>query len=127
LVLEREVLARLVRGEFNLVTEQEMHYYRNVYDHLVRYTELIEYSRETVSDLMELQMAASSHKLNEVMKVLTMISTVILPMTLIAGVYGMNFDTMPELKWTYGYPFALSLMACVGIAAAVIFRRKNWL
>lgn len=127
LILEREVLSRLVRAEFDLVTENEIHYYRNVYDHLVRYTELIEGAREMTSDLMQTQLAAVSNRLNEVMKVLTMISTVILPMTLIAGVYGMNFDHMPEIKWEYGYPMALGMMAAVAVAAFMAFRWKRWL
>jgi magnesium transporter len=126
LVLEREVLARLTRGEFALVEEREVAYYRNVYDHLVRYTELIESARETVSDLMQTHLSAASNRLNEVMKVLTMISTVVLPMTLIAGVYGMNFDHMPELKWAYGYPFALGLMTLTGLTALGVFRWKRW-
>ena len=105
LIIEREVLARLIRGEFKLVEEREMAYYRNVYDHLVRYTELIEAAREMVSDLGETHLAAVSNRLNEIMKVLAMISTVILPVTLIAGIYGMNFHQgMPELEWQYGYP-----------------------
>ena len=100
------MLARLIRGEFELVDEREIAYYRNVYDHLVRYTELIEAAREMVSDLMQTHLAAVSNRLNEIMKVLTMISTVILPMTLIAGIYGMNFKNMPELDWEYGYSMA---------------------
>jgi magnesium transporter len=128
LVLEREVLARLVRAEFDLVNEHEIHYYRNVYDHLVRYTELIESAREMVSDLMELHLAATSNKLNEVMKVLTMISTVVLPMTLVAGVYGMNFHRgMPELDWQYGYPFALALMLTMGFGSLALFKWKKWI
>ncbi len=127
LILEREVLARLVRGEFRLVDVREVAYYRNVYDHLVRYTELIESAREMVSDLMQTHMAAVSNKLNEVMKVLTMISTVVLPMTLIAGVYGMNFENLPEVKWEYGYWFALGLMALTGVVAFVVFRWKKWI
>ena len=85
LILEREVLARLIRGEFDLVEEREVAYYRNVYDHLVRYTELIESAREMVSDLMETHLSAISNRLNQIMKVLTMISTIVLPMTLVAG------------------------------------------
>ena len=76
LILEREVLARLIRGEFELVEDREVAYYRNVYDHLVRYTELIESAREMVSDLMETHLSAVSNRLNQIMKVLTMISTV---------------------------------------------------
>ncbi len=127
LIKEREVLVRLARGEFELVNERETVYYRNVYDHLVRFTELIESSREMVSDLMQSHLAATSNHLNQIMKVLTMISTIVLPMTLVAGVYGMNFDHMPELKWQYGYPFALLLMAASGLISLAYFRWKKWL
>ena len=128
LIIEREVLARLIRGEFELVEAREIAYYRNVYDHLVRYTELIEAAREMVSDLGETHLAAVSNRLNEIMKVLAMISTIILPMTLISGIYGMNFKQgMPELEWEYGYPFALGLMVVVGIASMAYFRWKKWI
>lgn len=126
LLMEREVLARLTRGEFALVDEREVAYYRNVYDHLSRYADQSDTVRDMVSDLMQTHLAASSNRLNEVMKVLTMTSTVILPMTLVAGVYGMNFDAMPELKWRYGYPFAVGLMAAVAVAALALFRWKRW-
>lgn len=127
LILEREVLARLMRGEFELVSEREIAYYRNVYDHLVRYTELIESAREMVSDLMQTHLAAAGNHLNRIMKFLTTISTIVLPMSLIAGVYGMNFPGMPELKWEYGYPFALALMACTGLGSFLLFRWRGWL
>lgn len=127
LILEREVLARLTRGEFALVDQREIVYYRNVYDHLVRYTELIENAREMVSDLMQTHLAAASNRLNEVMKLLTMFSAIILPMSLIAGIYGMNFKTLPELDWPYGYPFALGLMALTGLAGFIFFRWKRWI
>jgi magnesium transporter len=127
LILEREVLARLIRGEFDLVDDREVAYYRNVYDHLVRYTELIESAREMVSDLMETHLTAVSTRLNQVMKVLTMISTVVLPMTLVAGIYGMNFEHMPELKWEYGYYLTLGVMASLGVGSLVFFRWRGWL
>jgi magnesium transporter len=129
LILEREVLARLTRGEFELVDDREIAYYRNVYDHLVRYTELIESAREMVSDLMESHLAAASNRLNQVMKLLTMISTVILPMTLIAGVYGMNFEesAVPGYHTDWGFQFALGLMAVVGACAYALFRWRRWL
>jgi magnesium transporter len=127
LIIEREVLARLIRGEFDLVEDREIVYYRNVYDHLVRYTELIEAAREMVSDLGETHLAAVSNRLNEVMKVLAMISTVILPMTLISSVYGMNFKHMPELEWEYGYPLSLGLMGLTALGALLLFRWKKWL
>jgi len=127
LILEREVLARLIRGEFELVDEREVVYYRNVYDHLVRYTELIESAREMVSDLMETHLSAVSNRLNQVMKVLTMISTIVLPMTLVAGIYGMNFKHMPELDWRWGYPMALGIMLLLGVGSLMFFRWKKWL
>jgi magnesium transporter len=127
LILMREVLARLTRGELELVDVREIAYYRNVYDHLVRYTELIEGAREMVSDLMQMHLAATSNKLNGIMKTLAMVSTVILPMSLIAGIYGMNFDNMPEIHWAYGYAFALGLMLVVAAVALWLFYRMKWL
>lgn len=127
LILEREVLARLIRGEFELVDDREVVYYRNVYDHLVRYTELIESAREMISDLMETHLSAVSNRLNEVMKVLAMISTTVLPMTLVAGIYGMNFEYMPELTWEWGYPMALAMMIILALGSVLFFRWKQWL
>ena len=127
LILMREVLARLTRGEFELVDAREIVYYRNVFDHLVRYTELIEGAREMVSDLMQTHMAAEANKLNGIMKALAMVSTVILPMSLISGIYGMNFKHMPELEWQYGYALALGMMGVVAAAALGVFYWKRWL
>ena len=126
LILEREVLMRLTRGEFVLVDERERVYYRNVYDHLVRYTELVEAARDMISDLLQSHLAAMSNRLNQIMKVLAMISTVILPMSLIAGIYGMNFKHMPELEWTVGYPFAIGLMTMTAIIAIGLFKWRKW-
>lgn len=130
LILEREVLARLTRGEFALVDQREIAYYRNVFDHLVRYTELIESAREMVGDLMQSHLSATANRLNAIMKVLAMISTVILPMTLVAGIYGMNFEenVWPDFKSaTWGFPFAIALMALTGIGAWFWFRWKRWI
>ncbi len=128
LILEREVLARLIRGEFALVEEREIAYYRNVYDHLVRYTELIEAAREMVSDLGETHLAAVSNRLNEVMKVLAIISTIILPMTLIAGIYGMNFEenVWPGYKTDWGFPFVIGLMVLTAVISLTLFRWRKW-
>ncbi len=127
LIYEREVLVRLARGEFELVDERETIYYRNVYDHLVRFTELIESSREMATDLSQSYLASTSNRLNQIMKVLAMISTIILPMSLIASVYGMNFEVLPELKWPWGYPFALGLMAVSATVSLAFFVWKKWL
>jgi magnesium transporter len=127
LIYEREVLARLSRGEFDMIDERESVYYRNVYDHLIRFTELIESSREMVSDLLQMHLAASSNRLNEVMKVLTMISTTVLPMTLIAGIYGMNFERLvPDTKAEHGFEFSLALMLLAGLGSLLFFRWKKW-
>jgi magnesium transporter len=127
LVYEREVLARLARGEFALIEAREMAYYRNVYDHVVQFGELLESSREMASDLMQTHLAAMSNRLNAIMKVLAMISTIVLPMTLIAGIYGMNFEHMPELHWEYGYAYALGLMILAGLCSVLWFRWNQWL
>lgn len=127
LILERELLARLTRREFALIDEREMVYYRNVYDHVIRYADLVENGRDMVSDLMQTHLAATSNRLNEVMKLLTMFSAIVLPMSLVAGIYGMNFEVLPETKWTYGYPFALGLMAIMGLIGFFFFRWKRWL
>ena len=130
---QREMVYRLSRGEFELISDQEIAYYRNVFDHMVRAAELAESYRDAMTSLLDAYMSMSANRMNEVMKVLTMFSTFFLPLSFIAGVYGMNFDTtispfnMPELKWVYGYPFALGLMALVGIGLFVYFRNKKWM
>src|SRR5262249_522272 len=129
LVLEREVLARLTRGEFALIDEREQAYYRNVYDHLVRYTDLVESTRDMLGDLMQSHLAAISNRLNEIMKVLTMISTMVLPMTLIAGIYGMNFklNMWPDYDSAYGFPVVIGSMVLTGLAALAMFKWKKWI
>jgi magnesium transporter len=106
-----------------------MVYYRNVYDHLIRFTELLEASREMVMDLMQTHLAAQANKLNEIMRWLAMISTMILPMTLIAGVYGMNFENSewPDFQSSWGFPFSLMLMGLTGIGSFVYFRWRKWI
>lgn len=124
---EREVLHRLVRGEFSLIDLQEVAFYRDVSDHLFRFAEMLETSRELVSDLLQVHLAHASNRLNEVMKVLTAVSTIILPMTLITGIYGMNFQAMPELGWTLGYPMALAFMLAAGLTTYFYYRSRGWL
>lgn len=124
---QREILSRLSRGEFELISEKEIYYYRNAYDHLVRINDLIETYRESITGLVELYMSVTSNKLNTVMKALTVLSSIFLPLTFIAGVYGMNFDNMPELRWKYGYFITLGIMAFVGISQIWFFRKKGWL
>lgn len=124
---QREILSRLARGEFRLISVEEMAYYRNVYDHLVRITDLAESYKDLVSGLVEAHLSVTSNRMNSIMKTLTMISALLLPMTLISGIYGMNFEFMPEIRWKYGYFFALGIMAAVASGFFIYFKRKGWL
>lgn len=124
---QREMVSRLARGEFDLIADVEIAYYRNVYDHLVRASELAESYRDVVTGLLDGYLSMNSNRMNEIMKVLTLFSTFFLPLTFIAGVYGMNFHFMPELEWKYGYLFAWGVMAATAVGMFFYFRRKRWL
>jgi magnesium transporter len=123
---QREILSRLARGEFRLVSLEEMAYYRNVYDHLVRIVDIVESYKDVISGLVEAHLSVTSNRMNSIMKVLTMMSTIFMPMTLISGIYGMNFDVMPELRWKYGYLVAIGLMSTVATVFIIYFKRKGW-
>jgi len=123
---QREILLRLSRGEFDEVPQNAMPFFRDVYDHFAHITELTDSHRELASNAIESYLSMQSNRMNEVMKTLTMIATVMLPLTFVAGVYGMNFEHMPELKWLYGYAFSLSLMALIAIVIVLWFRHKRW-
>jgi magnesium transporter len=124
---QREILFRLSKGEFSEIPKQAIPFYRDVYDHYARVTDRTDGYREGVTSALDAYFSMQSSRMNEVMKTLTLISTVMLPLTFIAGIYGMNFERMPELKWVHGYPFALGLMGAVAIAILVYFRRKGLL
>ena len=130
---QRDVVNGLLRDESPHVSKETRVYLRDTYDHVVQVMDMIETFREIASGLMDLYLSGVSNRMNEIMKVLTVISTIFLPLTFIAGVYGMNFDPavspyeMPELKWRYGYPFALGLMALSVISLLVFYRRKGWI
>ncbi len=124
---QREILNRLSRGEFSLISRDETFYYRNVYDHLVRIVDLTESYRDLINGLQDAYLSVTSNKMNEVMKVLTVISTIFLPLTLITGIYGMNFENMPELGWQFGYPMVWALFVLIAGVMLLIFRRRGWL
>ena len=96
-------------------------------EHFVRVVDLNDSFREIVNGAMEAYISINGHKMNEVMKVLTLSSTIMLPLTFIAGVYGMNFEEMPELHWHYGYAFAIASMALTAIGLVMFFKRRGWL
>lgn len=134
---QRDVLARMSRGsghhELELIPPEVQPFFRDAYDDFVRVVDLNDSFREIVNSAMDAYLGMQGHKLNEIMKVLTLISTIMLPLTFVAGVYGMNFDpevspyNMPELRWTYGYLGAIALMGAMALVFLWYFRRKRWL
>ncbi len=124
---QREIVNRLSRGEYNLICERAQIYYRNIFDHLVRIEMLTLGLRDMTESVLSTYLSSVSNRMNEVMKVLTLIATIFIPLTFIAGIYGMNFANMPELALRYGYFVILGVMAVIGISLAVYFRRKKWL
>ncbi len=123
----REVLSRLERSESPLIKEPTVLYFKDVYDHIIQIIDNIETFRDILSGMLDIYLSSVSNRLNEVMKVLTIIATIFIPLTFIAGVYGMNFKNMPELEWHWGYYMALGLMASVAGYMIIFFWRKGWI
>ncbi len=124
---QREVLHRLSRGEFDVIPEKALPFYRDVFDHFVRVADLADGYRDALSGALEAYLSTVSNRMNEVMKALTLIATVFLPLTFIVGVYGMNFDHMPELHWRWGYAATWGVMIVVAVSMVIWFRRRRWL
>lgn len=128
----RDALNSLIRDESKFISENTKLYLRDVYDHLIQVTDNIENYRDMVLGLHDIYMSQVSNKMNEVMKVLTIIATIFIPLTFIAGVYGMNFNpetspyNMPELSWYWGYPASLAVMAIVALVMIIYFKKKDW-
>lgn len=123
----REVVAALLRGEVMWVDEATRVHLQDVYDHLVRATELLDDQRELLSNVVDAQLAIASNHMNRVMKTMTSWGAILLGATLVAGIYGMNFEHMPELNWRLGYPFALGLMLLITVVGYRVFKRRDWL
>jgi magnesium transporter len=102
-------------------------YLRDVYDHTIQIIDTIESFRDMVSGMLDIYLSSISNKMNSVMKVLTIIATIFIPLTFVAGIYGMNFESMPELRWKYGYAAVWVVMLTIGMAMVVYFRRRKWL
>jgi len=130
---QREVLGRLMRDETGLVETRTKPFFRDCYDHTVIMVDILETFRDATRNIMDIYLSSISIRTNEIMRVLTVITSIFIPLTFIAGVYGMNFDpklspfNMPELEWPFGYPFAICLMLAVAIGMIVFFKRKKWL
>jgi magnesium transporter len=123
----REAINSLVRDESPFIARETRTYLRDCYDHAVRIIDILETDRETAFGLLETYLSATSNRMNEVIKVLTVITTIFMPLTFIAGIYGMNFMHMPELSRPWGYPAVLASMAAIGLGMLFYFRRKGWL
>ncbi|MEW6079100.1 MAG: magnesium/cobalt transporter CorA [Thermodesulfobacteriota bacterium] len=123
----REILGQMKRGDLPNIQSATQIYLADVYDHLTQVIETTEAFRDILSGLQELYLSAISHKMNEIMKVLTIIATIFIPLTFIAGVYGMNFDYMPELRWRWGYAAVWGIMITVAGGLLIYFKRKRWM
>lgn len=123
----REVVSALERGESALIKDYTRVYLKDVYDHTIQVIDTVETFRDMLSGMLDIYLSSISNKMNEVMKVLTIIATIFIPLTFIAGVYGMNFKHMPELGWHFGYYAIWVVMVMMGIAMLIYFRKKRWL
>ena len=124
---QRELLNQISRGDAKFIRRDHLIYFRDIYDHMFRISETIDLERDMMAGTMEAYLSVVANRTNEIMKVLTVFSAIMLPLTLIAGIYGMNFENMPELHWHYGYAWALSLMGVTAIVMLAWFYKKGWL
>ncbi len=123
---QRDAINTLIRDESDLISHEVRVYLRDCYDHTVQVLDMVETYREVASSLMDIYLSSVSNKMNEIMKVLTVISSIFIPLTFIAGIYGMNFENMPELKTRFGYFVCLAVMLTVAIVQLTLFWRKGW-
>lgn len=123
----REIVTGLLREENALIRASTTTYLRDVYDHSIQVIDTVETYRDLLSGMVDVYLSRVSNRLNETMKVLTIIATIFMPLSFIAGVYGMNFERLPELRWRFGYAWALGLMALTAGAMLAYFRRKNFI
>jgi magnesium transporter len=129
---QRNVINSLIRDSDDLISQEVKVYLQDVYDHIVEVVDILENYRETASNLMDVYLSSISNRMNEVMKLLTVISSIFIPLTFIAGVYGMNFNTekspwnMPELNWHWGYAACLGVMGAIGLLQVIFFWRRGW-
>lgn len=124
---QRELMNQISRGDAQFVRRETLIYFRDVYDHMFRISETIDVERDMLSGTMEAYLSVVANRTNDIMKVLTVFSAIMLPLTLIAGIYGMNFANQPELHWKYGYWYCLGLMAITAVIMLIWFRRKGWI
>ncbi|MGZ3536393.1 MAG: magnesium/cobalt transporter CorA [Thermodesulfobacteriota bacterium] len=123
----REVIGGLQRGELTLIKETSRVYLRDVYDHTIQVIDTIETFRDMISGMLDIYLSSVSNRLNSVMKVLTIIATIFMPLTFLAGIYGMNFKYFPELEWRWSYPVFWLVSVLISVSMLLYFKKKNWL
>lgn len=123
----REVISRIERHESPLISDKTTTFFRDIYDHIIQVSENIDIYREMIWSLMDMYMTTISNKMNEVMKVLTIMASIFIPLTFFAGIYGMNFDYIPELKYKYSYFILWGVFVLMVVGMLIYFRRKKWL
>ena len=123
----REAIGFILKGESNLIQPNTLRYFRDVYDHTIYVLESLETYRDILTGLLDVYLSSLSNRMNVVMKMLTIISTIFIPLTFIVGVYGMNFKFMPELDWQWSYPLVWVVMIIMTMCMVIYFRRKKWL
>jgi len=124
---QRDIMWRFSRGEYKLTSPESLIYFRDIYDHLSHVNDMADHFRDLLTSVMEAYFSVSSDKTNRIMKTLTVFTAVLLPLTVIASIYGMNFVNMPELHWDLGYYFTLGLMLFVMCITLLVFKIKGWL
>lgn len=122
----REAISRFSKSESPLIEEKTYAFLRDLYDHTIQIMDMVESYRDMLNGLQDLFITEVSFKMNKVMQLLTIVSTIFIPLTFLAGIYGMNFTNMPELHWKYGYPILMGLMFVITIVLLVIFKKKKW-
>ncbi len=122
----REALNKLIKNEGGFIEDRTIKYYNDVYDHIIHLIDSLDTYKDLTSTMMDLYMNTINYKMNEVMKLLTIITTIFIPLSFIAGIYGMNFKNMPELEWPYGYFAVLGVMLVVMIGMIIYFRHRKW-
>ncbi len=123
----REMLAALERSDSILLSEKTHIYLRDVYDHAIRVIESVDSYRDLITGMLEIYLSSISNRLNEIMKVLTVFSTIFIPLTFLTGIYGMNFQDMPELKWPWSYPILWGVFITIPLVLLIYFRKRKWL
>lgn len=122
----RDLLYRIINSDKIDGMKHQIAYFRDIHDHLLKISELIESCREMTTDIRDSYISVTSYRMNTIMKTLTVITTIFMPITFIAGIYGMNFESMPELRWRFGYVSVLALMGGIGAGMFLWFKRKGW-